>query len=171
MTTNVIVTSQDVQRRLNNVLAFVSNEKKLMGAIAATLHEETNENFATKGHGTWPALKPFPEIRSKGRVVRRARGPGDMPLRDRSNLYNSITERSTNTSAELGAGTNVKYSALHQFGARQGQFGKTKRNTPIPWGDVPARPYFPIDSEGNILPSALERVMEVLDVAVQNALE
>lgn len=170
MTTNVIVTSQDVQRRLNNILAFADG-KRVMKAIAATLHEETNENFATKGHGTWPALKPFPEIRSKGRVVRRARGPGDMPLRDSSNLYNSITERSTNTSAELGAGTNVKYAALHQFGARQGAFGKTKRNTPIPWGNVPARPYFPMDNDGNILPSTLERVMEVLDVAVQNALK
>lgn len=153
MTTNVIVTSQDVQRRLNNVLAFVSNEKKLMGAIAATLHEETNENFETDGNGAWPALK-----HRKGK-----------PLQDTRRLYNSITERSSNTSAELG--TNVKYAALHQFGARQGQFGKSKRNTPLPWGNVPARPYFPIDGEGNILPSALERVMEVLDVAVQNALK
>lgn len=30
---------------------------------------------------------------------------------------------------------------VQQYGAKQGAFGRTKRNTPIPWGDIPARPY------------------------------
>lgn len=153
MTTNITVTAQEVQRRLNTILTLVAHPKKLMGAIAATLHEETNKNFATKGHGTWPALK---------------HRDGE-PLRDTSDLYNAITQRSTNTTAELGV---IKDQArMQHYGAKQGQFGKTKRNTPIPWGDVPARRYFPIDDNGRILPSALERVMEVLETAVQNALK
>ena len=36
-------------------------------------------------------------------------------------------------------------AAVLQFGARRGQFGNTRRGAPIPWGDIPARPFFPDD--------------------------
>ena len=36
-------------------------------------------------------------------------------------------------------GTNDIRAATHQFGAKQGAFGRTKRGGPIPWGDIPAR--------------------------------
>ncbi|KJR41707.1 phage virion morphogenesis protein, partial [Candidatus Magnetoovum chiemensis] len=42
-------------------------------------------------------------------------------------------------------GSNVIYAATHQFGAKKGSFGKTKRNAPIPWGNIPARPLLPSD--------------------------
>lgn len=61
------------------------------------------------------------------------------PLRDTGRLANSITSRATNDYAEVG--TNVVYAKTHQFGARQGQYGRTKRGAPIPWGNVPARPF------------------------------
>lgn len=38
-------------------------------------------------------------------------------------------------------GTPMIYGGVQQFGAKQGAFGKNKRGTPIPWGDIPARPY------------------------------
>lgn len=41
-------------------------------------------------------------------------------------------------------GSNRKYAATQQFGAKKGQFGKTKRNAPVPWGDIPARPFLGI---------------------------
>jgi len=91
------------------------------------------------------------------------------PLQDTRKMYNSITERSTNTSAELG--TNAVQAVLQQFGAPQGAFGKTKRNTPIPWGNVPARPFFPMDENSTITVTALERVMETLEQFAQNALK
>lgn len=36
-------------------------------------------------------------------------------------------------------------AAVLQFGARRGEFGKTRRGAPIPWADIPARPFFPDD--------------------------
>jgi len=30
---------------------------------------------------------------------------------------------------------------VQQFGAKKGQFGKTRRGAPIPWGNIPARPF------------------------------
>lgn len=38
-------------------------------------------------------------------------------------------------------GTNAIQSAVMQFGAKKGAFGKTKRGSSIPWGDIPARPF------------------------------
>ena len=37
--------------------------------------------------------------------------------------------------------TNVEYAVVQQFGAKQGAFGRDKRNHPLPWGDIPARPF------------------------------
>jgi phage gpG-like protein len=51
----------------------------------------------------------------------------------------------------VSIGTNVIYAPTHQFGARQGQYGRyaTRRRTsiPIPWGDVPARPFLGVSAE------------------------
>lgn len=41
----------------------------------------------------------------------------------------------------LRFGSNRIYAAVHQFGAKKGAFGRTRRGAPIPWGDVPARPF------------------------------
>lgn len=68
------------------------------------------------------------------------------PLRDTGRLMNSITHRVTGNAVEIG--TNVLYAPTHQFGAKQGAFGRTKRNGPIPWGDIPARPFFPDEVRG-----------------------
>ena len=59
---------------------------------------------------------------------------------------------------ELLFGTPRIYGAVHQFGARKGQFGKDKRGRPIPWGDIPARPFLGI-SKGDkaVILSILER--------------
>ena len=46
---------------------------------------------------------------------------------------------------EIGSGT--KYAATHQFGAKQGAFGRSKRGGPIPWGDIPARPFLGISAQ------------------------
>lgn len=41
----------------------------------------------------------------------------------------------------LLVGTPLDYGATHQFGAKKGAFGRTRRGGPIPWGDIPARPF------------------------------
>ena len=61
------------------------------------------------------------------------------------------------------------YASTQQFGAKQGQFGKDKRNHPIPWGDIPARPFFPNAGQG--LPDELQQdIANVLRTALQNAM-
>lgn len=33
------------------------------------------------------------------------------------------------------------YAGTHQFGAAKGSFGTTESGRPIPWGDIPERPF------------------------------
>jgi phage virion morphogenesis protein len=53
----------------------------------------------------------------------------------------------------LEFGTDRIYGAVHQFGASRGEFGATRYGVPIPWGDIPARPWlgFSLEDEKNIL--------------------
>ena len=44
-------------------------------------------------------------------------------------------------------GSNLIQAAVMQFGAAQGAFGKTSRGGPIPWGNIPARPYIGVSDE------------------------
>lgn len=48
-------------------------------------------------------------------------------------------------------GSGLIYSAVQQFGAKKGAFGKTKRGSPIPWGDIPARPYLGLSASDTTL--------------------
>ena len=51
------------------------------------------------------------------------------------------------TGDELFIGSPRIYAGTHQFGARKGQYGTTSRGGPIPWGDIPARPFLGISHE------------------------
>lgn len=83
------------------------------------------------------------------------------------------------------AGTNKEYAATHQFGAKQGEFGRysqveryrkygdkdfrkyagTKRGFPIPWNDIPPRPFLGIGESDKV--AILDIINEHLARAVQ----
>jgi phage virion morphogenesis protein len=44
-------------------------------------------------------------------------------------------------------GTNKIYAAVQQFGQSKGASGADKFGRPIPWGDVPARPYLMVQDD------------------------
>lgn len=41
----------------------------------------------------------------------------------------------------VAVGSPEKYAAVQQFGEAQGAAGRDRRNHPIPWGTIPARPF------------------------------
>lgn len=48
---------------------------------------------------------------------------------------------------ELVFGSDRPYGATMQFGAARGAFGKSRRGGPIPWGDIPPRPWLGLSTE------------------------
>lgn len=77
---------------------------------------------------------------------------GDVPLRDTGIMQRSITPGFGGGFAKVGT-ADIR-APTHQFGAKQGKYAKipTKngkvRN--VPWGDIPARPFFGITKQKDI---------------------
>lgn len=47
-------------------------------------------------------------------------------------------------------GASAVQAATLQFGAKRGAFGRTKRGAPLPWGDIPARPFLPVRQDSSL---------------------
>jgi len=60
-------------------------------------------------------------------------------------------------------GSPMIYAAVQQFGAGKGAFGQTSRGAPIPWGNIPARPFLGISADDEA--PMLRRVAEWLERA------
>lgn len=62
-------------------------------------------------------------------------------------------------------GSPMIYAAVQQFGAAKGAFGRTSRNGPIPWGNIPARPFLGISAEDEV--QLLDIVAEWMESAAR----
>lgn len=149
MTASITIRLEDLgaARKLAEAGRQLSDLTPLMRRIASSVEEATRIRF-TQGKG--PGGVPWAPSQ-------RARETGGQTLIDERRLINSITSRSDATTAEVG--TNVIYAGTHQFGAAQGEFGaaigRTKPSekrpksqdffVPLPFGDIPARPFLGID--------------------------
>lgn len=125
---------EEIQNRLNH-------PESVLRRIGADMQKEVQLRFrnTTDPEGErWASLSIASTLERalNGRDTLRR---GDKPLNDRGILKNSITWRSNHRMAQ--AGTNVPYAPTHQFGARRGTYGRTRRGRPIPWGDIPARAF------------------------------
>jgi len=78
-------------------------------------------------------------------------------------LMGSISTDHGKDFAEIG--TNRVYAPTHQFGAQKGEFGTSSRGGPIPWGDIPARPYLGISpaDESDILALARKHLADAFE--------
>lgn len=67
-------------------------------------------------------------------------------------------------------GSPQRYAGVQQFGARRGQFGRTRRGAPIPWGAIPARPFLPVTASGQWLGTGdRDAVLDLLARALEDA--
>lgn len=113
-----------------------------MRDIAEQLRTETEQNFLDQGRPAWLPLAPS-TVRERGNAH---------PILQRSGqLAASIVTDYSATHAEVG--TNKVYGAIQQFG---GQAGRGRRVR------IPARPYLPVDSAGNLQPQAEQAVLEII---------
>jgi phage virion morphogenesis protein len=90
---------------------------------------------------------------------------GSKPLIDTGTLRDQIGY--TEDANGLTIFSTMEYAATQQFGAKQGAFGRTKRNAPIPWGDIPARPFLgiSIEDEQVIVETISDYLVDVLNRA------
>ena len=130
-----------VQAKLEQLAKKGQNLKPLMAEVANLLQQTTEESFDNQASpdGTpWADLDPKTEKRKKGK-----------PLYESGRMQESLSVFSTATSAGLGfnakAQNGYPYPAVHQFGSEH----------------VPARPFLPIDDDGDIADDLKESILEL----------
>lgn len=146
------------QAFLANIVATGRNMTPVTRALAGVLADIPERAFANQADpatgAPWAALAPATVAR---------RGSAQPILQVSGILAGSIHSEHGPDFARVGT-ADVK-AGTHQFGAKKGQYGSTRRGSPIPWGDIPARPFFGVgpEDEAEIEGTALEALMRVLE--------
>ena len=159
------VQSGEVESLLNRLIEQGEDMTTVNRAIAAALHDQTEQNFARESGplGPWQALKNPPERRQGGKI-----------LQDSGRLAASITESSGADFAALG--TAVVYAAIQQLGGVTRPHvieprykkalafgGHVLARVNHPGSDIPARPYFPILPDGRLQPETEGNIVDLLN--------
>lgn len=134
--------------------------------ISGVLADATERAFADEADPTtgayWLPLSPV----TIARRAKQGKWPGQMLQVSQGGLASSIQEDSGPDEARLGS--DKVYGPALQFGAWKGAFGRTKRGAPIPWGDLPSRPFMgvgPRDEE-----DIMDHLRDYLRKAVETGL-
>lgn len=149
--TVIQINDQNLITRLNKVARAMRDPTRLGHAIANSFLTVVEDNFDAEGRPAWAGLRP---------VTLARRRPGKK-LFQSGQLRSSITTQVSKDSVVIG--TNDPKAPTHQFGARQGQYGTSSRNTPLPWGVIPARPFLPMDKNGNLQSEAEQALFDDVD--------
>ncbi|WP_174279025.1 phage virion morphogenesis protein [Sphingomonas bacterium] len=147
---------------LDKPRAELSDLQPVYEDIGSYMVKATRERFP-KGEapdGTrWRQKSPV----TLAQYLRRGDGNRPSPLIGPSGrLGREITATAASDGVEIGS--SLIYSAVMQFGAQQGAFGRSKRRTPLPWGDIPARPFLGLsrDDERTIIEIVDDHLEEVI---------
>lgn len=145
----ITVQDKEVLAQLSRLKARLNNMRPAMDEMGGAIADRVRLGFndARSPYGAkWDPLSAV--------TVSRRRGGSSKPLNDTGRLRNSVFHRASGSSVEIGL--SAKYAGTHQFGARQGKYGRTRRGAPIPWGTISARPMLPIKSNRVVLPGDWE---------------
>ena len=135
----VEVKSEAARAALARLLAELESPASVLSDIGEMLIASTKQRFETKrapDGAPWAPLSPVTVAR---------KGHNNILVGETGNLAGMIAYQVSGHRLEWGSP--MVYAATHQFGAKQGEYGKTRRGAPIPWGDIPARPFLGLSPE------------------------
>jgi len=151
-----------VRQQLGDLIKAIANPALALREIGEDLTRTTKDRF-DPGQKKAPDGTPW----ARNSQVTIARKGRDNPLYQRGTLQGQIHHEVSPDGRVLYVGTNTKYAATHQFGAKMGQYGRysqvsrwrkfaegdfrkyagTQKGFPIPWGDIPARPFLGLSDQ------------------------
>lgn len=152
----------EVLGALNRLLAASDNTLPAMQDIGEYLIESTRQRFRDM---LGPAGEPWVPNTEVTQDAAEARGDRYDPRP----LFGPTRRLSSEILAfagnhEVTVGSALIQAAVMHFGAEQGEFGTSARGGPLPWGDIPARPFIGIsrDDETQVLAILGEYLGEAL---------
>ena len=134
---DVVINDSAVGRALEELVGRLGDLTTPYNDIAEYLHQSTDDRFRQKvapDGSPWAPLSAVTLARKKGTGI----------LREKGTLQDTLRKQITRN--ELAFGTDRPYGAVHQFGQKKGASGSSG-GRPIPWGDIPARPYLGLSSD------------------------
>ena len=178
------ITDNTAVEAFNRLIALGENPQPVLQAIGEKMLQFTKARFesSTDPYGAPWAPNSDTTLRAalhrnsksftkKGKLSKRGDSilAGKKPLIGESKSLSTQFHPTVIGDNLVTLSSTMKYAATHQFGAKQGEFGRDKRNHPIPWGNIPARPFFPNAAQG--MPGELQQDISVaLRIAIQNAM-
>lgn len=174
---DIAIEDRAVQTMLNDLAGRVSDLRPAMREIGEAIAEGIKQRFesASDWDGTpWAQNSQVTILRYLGLTKRnfkkrdgsltklgQKRAAAKKPLTGETrSLRSTITYQASRTGVAIGSP--MEYAATQQFGAMRGAFGRTRRNAPIPWGNIPPRPFLPINRDGSMPASAAQLVMGIV---------
>lgn len=161
MTIRLDVQDKALRQRVSALLRKLTDPSPLMAGIAQELLTQTEERFAEEGPG-WPQLAPS---------TAEQRGSAHPILQVTGALARSFLPSSGKDFAQISS--NDPRAPWHFYGTAPYVI-RPRNKKALAFGNVltkkvnhpglPARPMLPVDENGNLTPTALEAIMEILTV-------
>lgn len=171
------IESQAVMSALGRLAQAGQNMSPVMRAVSTELLSQTEANFAAEGRPKWLGIsratlekrvmsrtKNEEGVQKKGAIRKDGRISksigwivGGRILQDTGQLAASISTSHDATSATVGS--NKVYAAIHQIGGKAGRGHKAT---------IPARPFLPVDAQGNLQPEAEDSILGIANNYLAN---
>lgn len=162
------IDDKQVTQAITRLANAAGNPRPVLAKIGELLVDSTKRRFGTSTapDGTrWAKNSDVTLLQYLGRYKSSFRKDGGLtqkgaarlggkkPLIGETGSLSSQIFSKTEGSYTLLIGSTMEYAAAQQFGMKKGYAGANKRGSPIPWGDIPARPFLGIsnDDRQNIL--------------------
>jgi len=148
------IDDREVRQALEELRRRSSNMKPAMHTIGQALMEGSRERILSGRDWTGQPFAP-------NSPVTLARKKGNKPLIDQKTFVTSRLYYEASADSVI-VGSSAVQAAVLQFGAKKGAFGATRRGSKIPWGDIPARRYLPIQEGGQLDDAARSLILDAI---------
>jgi phage gpG-like protein len=148
------IDDREVRQALERLRQRTSNMAQAMHTIGQALVEGSRDRILSGRDWTGQPFAP-------NSPVTLARKKGNKPLIDQKTFVTSRLFYQADADSVI-VGSSAVQAAVLQFGAKKGAFGATKRGGKIPWGDIPARRYFPISEDGQLDDAARSLILDAI---------
>lgn len=147
----ITITLDDTEfsRWLTQTLGRITHLEDALKEVGEILVQSTQNRFGTKiapGGAAWAPNSP---------VTVAIKGHGSQ-LRGKSGALGDTIHYQLDGTKAVEVGSNMIYAAVQQFGQPKGASGRTRRGAPIPWGDIPPRPFVGVSQEDE------DRITEIM---------
>lgn len=152
-----------VHEALRQAAALLADMTPVYRDIGEYLVESTRRRFADGRDADGLPWRPKSPVTL---ALYRARGDRADPrplFGPTGRLSREVNYLATRDRVEIGS--SLVYAAVQQLGARKGQFGRSRRKRPIPWGNIPARPFLGLSADDS------RAVVDIVAEAIEQHLD